>query len=116
MYRPEVDEPGGCRPRLFGIPTPILAPRLLCPQCPRQHTYGKERKASAEQIFDGCHYLIVALNKVVERHKCCNTEQRIREHIYRHVGHKPRTLQCWHKTLVVEFGTKTVDDHKDGGE
>lgn len=108
MDRQQIQRPRCRRPRLLCVPTPIGSPRLLCPKCSCEHSDRKEGHTAIHQSIDGLGQIAVLAEQPIDRHQRRTPQQRVREHIDRHVGYEPPTLQCRHQRLVVNLGLEDI--------
>ena len=109
----EICTPCGCSPCLLGVPSPIAAPCLLCPDATRDHAEGEQRHTDVNKLVGGGEILAAMPPQPPLSLEEGATEDTVGEYIYRDVGHKPCTLQRRHQTLVVYLGIEDIyaDEH-----
>ena len=118
VYIYKVREPGDRRPRLLGIPSPVVAPGLLRPEGTEEHADSHKGQPHVDEIVRDLHLLssrrLLLEEQQIDRHHRRGTQHGIGKHIHDDVRRKPRTLQCRHQRLGVDLGLEEVhtDEHQ----
>ena len=105
----KIGTPCGCSPRLLGIPSPIAAPCLFCPDATRDHAEGEQRHTDVNKLVGGTEILAAMPPQSPHSQEEGTTKDAVGEYIHCDVGHKPCTLQRRHQTLVVYLGIEDID-------
>ena len=114
MYINQVNAPCYRSPRLFRVPVPVIAPCLLRPQCPAQHSERQECSTYVHKRVGRFQEDVASPEKSCTGHDESTSEYRIREHIYGHVRHEPPALKGRHQGLVMNLRLEYVQADKHG--
>lgn len=118
MQVEQVAEPGGKRPSLLRVPTPIVAPCFLRPQGAHGHAQGEETPPHSDQSVADAEFLVGSLvgalaEPQVDGKQGDRAHHGIREHIDDDMRHEPHALKGGHQGLAMDFGLQEIDKYKD---
>ena len=96
----QIRKPCDGGPSLFRVPSPVVSPSFLGPQCTHEHAERDERQAYIDEVVGDIEFFFGSIALLDEQqinghyHGC--PEQGIGHHVDNDVGREPRTLQCGH--------------------
>ena len=107
-----IDQPRHQGPGLLRIPAPIVPPRLLRPKHARKHAESQKCCTYIYKCIRRRQNILCTREQSGHSKDECTTKQGIRKHVHGDMRNEPRTLQRRHQRLVMNLGTRHVQNDK----
>lgn len=104
------------RPSLFGIPAPIGAPCLLCPDRPEEESDDEKARARIDEVvrdIEAVRVFVLLFVEHIDRQQEGCAEHPVGKHVRDHVGDEEGAFEGRHHRLGVDLGLEDIDADKD---